>query len=79
MNTDGRGKLGLILDFKAFTRVGVEFNAEKDAQLVADMIQKERIHRRNNTVPPNPMPPEIEAVIATNANGKYMVWYRDRT
>lgn len=71
---DGDGELSIILELKQFTKVDMELDTIKDAELVARSFQRNCIHDRRITYP---VPPRLETTITKNNDGKFVVWYRD--
>ena len=72
----GDKELDVILGLKQFIKVNMEMDTMKDAEMVARAFQRNRNHDRNTI---HPMPPMLETTITQNSNGKFVVWYRDRT
>ena len=79
MNSGGDGGLNTTIELKEFTKVDMDIDNIKDAQLVAQAFKDNRDYQRSITKSNDSMPPELETDITKTKDGKFIVWHRDCT
>jgi len=79
MNSGGDGGLSTTIELKEFIKVDMDICNMSDARLVAQAFKDNRTYQRSITKANEPMLPELETNITKTKDGKFIVWYRDRT
>ena len=79
MDSGGDGGLSTALELKEYIKVDMDIDNIADARLVAQAFKDNRNYQRSIARSPEPMPPELKTTITKTKDGKFIVWYRDRT
>lgn len=79
MGAGGDGGLSTTIKLKEYIKVDMDIDNMPDARLVAQAFKDNRSYQRSITKANTPMLPELETTITKTKDGKFIVWYRDRT